>query len=343
MDSKRTRGTGRITLQHVAAEAGVSPITVSRALRGERAVAPELARRVRVAAQRLGYVPDPAARALASRRSNHVAVLIPLLSNQLFVELLEGVQRTLRAAGFQTLIGVTHYDPAEEEQLLGEQLTHRPAGLLVTGFERSEETRRMIADSGVPCVHMMETSRAPEVHCVGFSQQDAGHAVAAHLLEGGARRIAFVGAQLDARVMKRAEGYRRCLRAAGCYDPALEWLHPAPSSIALGAEMLLRVLSSPQPPGAIFFCNDDMAQGALLEAMRRGIRVPDQVAIAGFNDLPGSSHMVPPLTSLRTPRGEVGAAAASMLVALMQGRPVDEACVELPYELVVRGSTATGR
>jgi LacI family gluconate utilization system Gnt-I transcriptional repressor len=339
MNTAKPRGKGRTTLQDVATEAGVSPITVSRALRGERAVAPALVQRVREAAAALGYVPDPAARALASRHSSHVAVLIPLLSNMLFVDLLENVQRTLRPAGFQTLIGVTHYDPREEAQLLREQLAHRPAGLLVTGFERSEETRQLIAASRVPCVHMMETSRAAGVYCVGFSQQDAGHAVAAHLLAGGARRIAFAAAQLDARVMQRAEGYRRCLRAAGCYDPALEWLRPEPSSLALGAEMFDRIMAGAAPPKAIFFCNDDLAQGALLAAMRLGIRVPEQVAIAGFNDLPGSAQMVPPLTSLRTPRGDIGSAAAGMLVELMQGRGVQDSCVELPYELVVRGST----
>jgi LacI family gluconate utilization system Gnt-I transcriptional repressor len=128
----RSRATGRVTLADVASVAGVSPITVSRALRGERAVDPELVVRVKAAANRLGYVPDPAARALASRHSTHVALLIPMLSNALFVDLLEGVQRTLRTAGYQTLIGVTHYDPGEEEQLLREQLLHRPAGLLVT-------------------------------------------------------------------------------------------------------------------------------------------------------------------------------------------------------------------
>src|SRR5258706_2364891 len=122
----RPRATGGVTLTDVAQAAGVSPITVSRALRGERAVDPLLVARVQAAAQRLGYVPDPAARALASRHSSHVALLIPLLSNALFVDLLEAVQRTLRAAGYQTLIGVTHYDPGEEEQLLCEQPLHRP-------------------------------------------------------------------------------------------------------------------------------------------------------------------------------------------------------------------------
>src|SRR5947208_5587079 len=154
----RSRATGRVTLTDVARAAGVSPITVSRALRGERAVAPELVARVRAAAERLGYVPDPAARALASSRSSHVAVLIPLLSNALFVDLLEAVHRTLLPAGFQTLIGVTHYEPVEEEQLLQSYMAHRPAGLLVTGFDRSENARQLIASSGVPCVHLMETT-----------------------------------------------------------------------------------------------------------------------------------------------------------------------------------------
>jgi len=156
----RSRATGRVTLADVAQAAGVSPITVSRALRGERAVDPDLVARVQAAAQRLGYVPDPAARALASRHSTHVALLIPMLSNALFVDVLEAVQRTLRPAGYQTLIGVTHYDAAEEEQLLREQLQHRPAGLMVTGLDRSEATRALIAGSGVPCVHLMETSDA---------------------------------------------------------------------------------------------------------------------------------------------------------------------------------------
>jgi hypothetical protein len=116
---------------------------------------------VKAAAQKLGYVPDPAARALASRRGSHVAVLIPMLSNNLFVDVLEAVQQTLRPLGYQSLIGITHYDAAEEEQLLREQLQHRPAGVLLTGLDRSESTRALLRDSGVPCVHMMETTQGP--------------------------------------------------------------------------------------------------------------------------------------------------------------------------------------
>ncbi|MCW5663528.1 MAG: LacI family DNA-binding transcriptional regulator [Piscinibacter sp.] len=335
----RHRATGRVTLADVAQAAGVSPITVSRALRGERAVDPELVARVQAAAQRLGYVPDPAARALASRHSTHVALLIPMLSNALFVDLLEAVQRTLRPAGYQTLIGVTHYDAAEEEQLLREQLQHRPAGLLVTGFDRSDATRALIAGSGVPCVHLMETSSAAGVYSVGFSQADAGAAMTRHLLARGRRRIAFAAAQLDPRTMQRLEGWRRVMREAGLYAPTLEWLNPAPSSLALGGTMLEQIAGQTPAVDAVFFCNDDLAQGALLAALRLGIRVPERIAVAGFNDLTGSDQMLPPLTTVRTPRAEVGAAAARMLLALMRGEPVPAPVVDLGYELVPRAST----
>ncbi|MEP6791366.1 MAG: LacI family DNA-binding transcriptional regulator, partial [Ramlibacter sp.] len=293
--SARSRATGRVTLADVAQAAGVSPITVSRALRGERAVDPALVARVQAAASKLGYVPDPAARALASSHSSHVAVLIPMLSNALFVDLIEAVLRTLRPAGYQTLIGVTHYDVSEEEQLLREQLLHRPAGLLVTGMDRSESTRALIAQSGVPCVHLMETSRTPGVYSVGLSQSDAGAAMTRHLIERGRRRIAFGAAQLDARTLQRLEGWRRAMKEAGLYDPTLEWLNPAPSSLAQGGRMLEQIIGQNPPIDAVFFCNDDMAQGALLAALRLQIPVPGRIAVAGFNDLTGSDQMLPPL------------------------------------------------
>lgn len=335
----RPRATGRVTLSDVALLAGVSPITVSRALRGERAVAPELVAKVRAAADTLGYVPNPAARALASGQSSHVAVLIPMLSNALFVDLLEALQQSLRHAGFQTLIGITHYDPSEEESLLREQLLHRPAGLVVTGLERHDSTRQLIAQSGVPCVHLM-TADAPEgAHCVGFSQKDAGRDMTLHLLDRGYRRIAFAAAQLDPRTLQRLDGWRSALQDAGLHDEVLEWLNPAPSSLGLGARMFEQIMGQTPPVDAIFFCNDDLAQGALLAAMRMGVAVPERVAIAGFNDLTGSDQMVPPLTTVRTPRAEIGHAAAQMLIALMHGDRIPAPAVNLGYALQVRQST----
>lgn len=329
-------------MSDVAREAGVSTSTASRALRRERAVDPALIARVVAASDKLGYVPDPAARALASRHSDHVGILIPMLSNTLFVDLLDAAQKTLRTAGYQTLIGVTHYDASEEEQLLREQLLHRPAGLLITGLDHSAATQALMTASQVPCVHLMDLPQptATEVpYCVGFRQTEAGAAITRHLLASGRRRIAFAGAQLDPRVMQRLYGWRAALQEAGLYEPTLEWLNPASSSLALGGLMFEQIMGQRQAVDAIFFCNDDLAQGALLAALRMGIEVPAQVAIAGFNDLTGSDQMLPPLTTVRTPRAAIGEAAAQMLLALMRGETPAHPTVDLGFEVVQRQST----
>lgn len=337
--ARSSRASGRITLSDVAQAAGVSPMTVSRALRGERRVDPALVEKIRTAAAQMGYVPDPAARALASQKSAQVLVLVPMLSNTLFVDLIEAVHKVLFSAGYHALIGVTHYDRAEEEQLLRTYLPMRPAGLLLTGFDRSPAARELVQASKVPCVHLMELGGEPGSPSVGFSQAEAGAAITRHLMERGHRRIAFCAGQLDARVMQRAAGYRHALQAAGLHDPALELLWPRPTSMALGAELLDAALRLDPAVDALFFCNDDIAQGALLEALRRGIRVPEQIAIAGFNDLPGSDQMLPPLTTIRTPRGHIGTEGARMLLQLMRGEAVEPPSVDLGYELVVRQSS----
>ncbi|MGB7523941.1 MAG: LacI family DNA-binding transcriptional regulator, partial [Castellaniella sp.] len=319
--------------------AGVSPITASRVVAGKTTVRPELAERVRAAVAQLGYRPDPSARALASAKSRHVVVLIPLLSNTLFTELLEAVQDVMWDAGYPIFVGITQYKPEREAALLDSYLSHRPAGLILTGFDRSEAQRRLIEASDTPCVHVMELSDAPDVHCVGFSQIKAAQAVARHLLDRGRRRIAFVGAQLDPRTLERAEGFRSVLQAAGCHDPRLEILDSRPSSAALGAEAFRRLVETHPDLDAVFFCNDDLAHGGLLEALRLGVPVPDRVSVVGFNDLPGNAQMLPALSSLRTPRREVGDAAARMLLRLMRGEPVDAPAVDLGFELKIRASS----
>jgi len=337
---KKHRASGRVTLSDVARAAGVSPSTVSRALRGERAVDPALIERVKAVSDMLGYVPDPAARALASQRSDHVGMLIPLLSNALFVDLLDAAQTSFRAAGYQTLMGVTHYNPSEEEQLLREQLLHRPAGLLVTGLDHNPATRQLIARSQVPCVHLMDlpASDGDALYCVGFRQTDAGSAMTRHLLASGRRRIAFAAAQLDPRVMQRLYGWRHALHEAGVFDPTLEFLNPAPSSLALGGVMFEQIMQQRPAVDAIFFCNDDLAQGALMAALRMGVSVPQQVAIAGFNDLTGSDQMLPTLTTVRTPRARIGQAAADMLLSLMRGEEPEAPQLDLGFEIVQRQS-----
>ncbi|WP_375738705.1 LacI family DNA-binding transcriptional regulator [Pseudomonas boanensis] len=336
---KNSRTTGRPTLNEVARRAGVSPITASRALRGITTVAEDLAQKVREAARELGYVVNPAARALASAQSQAVVVLVPSLANQLFVDTLEAIHAVLRPKGLEVLIGNFHYSRDEEEDLIRNYLAYQPRGLLLTGFERTESARRMIEASGVPCVYMMDLDSGSGLNCVGFSQLQAGATAAEHLLSRGRRRLAFVGAQLDQRTLLRGEGFRRALQKAGLYDPGLEVLTPRPSSVGLGGELFTQLLTSHPQIDGIFFCNDDLAQGALLEAMRRGVKIPEQVAVLGFNDLPSSAFMVPRLSSIRTPREAIGRRAAEQMLTLIAGKVVEEPVQDMGFELVIRESS----
>lgn len=333
-----SRSTGRPTLNEVAHHAGVSPITASRALRGVSTVAPESVEKVRAAALALGYVANPAARALASSQSQTVVVLVPSLSNQLFIETLEAIQNVLRPRGLDVVIGNYHYSPQEEENLLRNHLVNRPRGLLLTGFDHTPALRQLLAASGVPCVHMMELDAVRGAYCVGFSQVQAGAEAARHLLGRGRKRLAYMAAQLDPRVLQRGEGFRQVLEDNGLYDPSLQVMTPQPSSIGLGGELFMDLMNRHPDVDGIFFCNDDLAQGAALEALRRGIEIPQRVSLIGFNDLPGSAHMVPRLTSIRTPREEVGQRAAQLLLGLIDG-VAQKPQVDLGFELVVRESS----
>lgn len=336
--SKKGRATGRVTLNDVARSAGVSSITASRALRDVSSVDPVLAQRVREAALQLRYTPNLAAQALASARSRSVVVLVPSFTNTVFAELLESLNASMRAQGFHILLGDTHYNHDDEESLLRSYLMHNPCGVIVTGFDRNESTRRLLQHSGIPCVHVMEVSPAPGVYSVGFSQRDSGYAMTRYLLDKGARRIVYAAAQLDTRAMQRGEGYRRAMQDAGCYDAALEFLSPLPTSLGLGTQMFRQIHELHPDADAIFFCNDNLAHGGLLEALRLGVKVPQDIKVVGFNDVDDSRYTVPPLTTVATPRVEVGRRAADMLICLMQGKPVEQACVDLGFQLAVRDS-----
>lgn len=337
MNRTGSRSSGRPTLTEVALQAGVSPITASRVLRGVATVAPELVTRVQEAAARLGYVTNPAARALASAQGHSVVVLVPSLSNHLFIEPLEAIHEVLHPRGLEVLIGNYHYDPAEEEKLIRNYLAYQPRGLLLTGFDRTDAARQLLAASGVPRVHMMELDPAGATPSVGFSQHAAGAAAARHLLAAGRKRLGYVAAQLDPRALARGEGFREVLREAGCYDPDLDVLDPQPSSVGLGARQFRDLLAQRPDVDGLFFCNDDLAQGALFEAQRLGIAIPERISVLGFNDLPGSAHTVPRLSSIQTPRAAVGRQAATLLLGLLDGRS-QATCVDLGFELVSRES-----
>jgi LacI family gluconate utilization system Gnt-I transcriptional repressor len=334
----KSRASGRITLAAVAERAGVATMTASRAISQPDMVSQALRDRVEQAVAELGYVPNRAARALASSKSNVIAVLVPSLSNAVFTEVLAGIQDALDADNYQILIGNTRYSDAEEEKLLGIYLQSNPDGILLSGMSHSARVRQMLTTSQVPIVSMMDMSTDPSQLTVGFSQFQAGHAMTRYLIDKGHKRIGFIGAQLDERTLRRAEGYRKAMQDAGLADPRLEVMVEDPSTIALGAELVGRMLAKAPDCSAIFCCNDDLAHGAIYQCQRRGIAVPQQLAICGFNDLPASAWMNPSVTTIGTPRYRIGFEAATLLRSVIKGQTPEATSIDLGFTLMARES-----
>lgn len=334
----RASSTGRVTLDDIALTVGTSSITVSRAFRKPDLVSEELRTQIYKVANELGYVRNRAASALASSKSMNIAVIVPSFSNSVFVDTINGIEKVLRPKGYQMLLGVSNYSLDEEDVLVRAFMAFDPDGIILTGVNYREGVRRMIERARIPVVHMMEVSNPAGLYCVGFSQEAAGETMTTHLLKQGYKRIAFVASQLDARTLARNRGYRDTLIRAGLYDSRRELLVPEPSSIGLGGILLERMLQQAPDCDAIFFCNDDLAQGALFACQRLGISVPERLAIAGFNDLPASAHIVPSLTTVATPRFEIGLRSTQMLLDLIEGRKPVRPCIDVGFELKARQS-----
>lgn len=340
MPNRRSRPThsGRVTLSQIAARVGTSAITVSRVLNTPHLVSDDLRKRIESVVAELSYLPNRAARALASARSDSIAVLIPSVSNNVFADLLEGVRNVFHTRGYRILIGDTRYCPQEEESVLRAYMGHSPDGVLLASFEQTAATMQMLERNGIPVVHMMDLPATAQ-HAVGLSQFDAGRTMTDHLIERGYQCIGFIGAQVDPRVMQRYAGYAAALDSAGLRCPKAEVFDTMPSSIGLGSTLLVRLLDQKPECDAVFCCNDDIALGVLFECQRRAITVPEQLAVAGFNDLDASAWSCPSLTTVATPRYEIGHTAATMLLQLMKGETPEQNRIDLGFSLVIRESS----
>lgn len=333
------RGGGRPTITDVALKAGVGAITVSRALREPERVSLELRRQIMAAVNELGYVPDRNARALASARADVVGVLVPSLSNNVFVEVVRGIYDGLGHSHLQVQIGNTHYSEDAEEGLLQIFLSQRPSALIVSGIDQSPNARALLEKADCPVVQIMEISPNPVDMMIGFSHFEGGKATTQHLIEMGYRGIAFIGARMDPRSQRRLAGYRAAMEAAGLFDSRLITTTSRPSSVSMGSELFQEALSRAPSLDATFCNNDDIALGALFECHRQGRTVPLEIGIAGFNDLEMMEVAYPSLTSLRTRRYEIGRRSIAMALDAIAGRRPVEPVVDLGFELIVREST----
>ena len=202
-----------LTLRDVSEAAGVSEMTVSRVLRKKGDVSTATREKVLQAARDLGYVPNKIAGALASQRVNLVAVIIPSMSNMVFPEVMSGISAALAETDLQPVVGVTGYDPGQEEKVLYEMLSWRPSGVIIAGLEHTEASKAMMAGAAVPVVEIMDADGDPVDCLVGISHRRAGRMMAEAIVKAGYQTIGFMGTQmpLDHRARKRFEGFTDAL------------------------------------------------------------------------------------------------------------------------------------
>ncbi len=331
-----------ITLSDVGLAAGVSAVTVSRVLRDPALVSPQTRERVERAISKLGFIPNSAAQALASNRTNVIGALIPSVTNNVFSDVLRAMYEAIEGTRYQLQLGNTRYSATEEEKLLRTFLGQRPAGLIVTGIDQSEAARQLLKRAECPVVQIMEMGDDPLDMMIGFSHRDAARTAVEHLIASGYRRVAFLGARMDPRTQRRLQGYREALDAAGHGENKRIVTTPQPSSITLGSQLFADLLARHPDADAVFCNNDDIALGALFEAQRRHISVPRDLGICGFNDLEMMAAACPSLTSVRTHREQMGLRAMQMLIAAIEADEPAPKVVDLGYEVMVRESTKRG-
>jgi LacI family transcriptional regulator, gluconate utilization system Gnt-I transcriptional repressor len=323
-------------LRDVATLAGVAPITASRAVNTPEQVSPDVLKKVQDAIQRTGYVPNRVAGGLASSRSRLIAAVVPSIVVSVFVETIETLNNTLFEAGYQLMLGQTGYSPEREEALLEAIIGRRPDGIFLTGIMQSSKGRTRLLASGIPVVETWDLTPTPIDMLIGFSHSDIGREVANFLMAKGRTRFALVHAG-DERASRRAASFTNTVAKRGCRAVLVDNVG-ASRSLKSGREALSRILSKTPDVDAIFCSSDLLAMGVLTEAMARGIKVPQQLSIVGFGDVPYVADMVPALTTVHINGSDIGRKAAGFLIARAQGLSVEEPIVDVGFAIVQRDS-----
>ncbi len=330
---------GQIRMSDVAQLAGVSPQTVSRALSRPELVTEATRLVVAEAVAKLNYIPDGAARNLASRSSGVVAVIIPMISSSIYAVQVSKIFQTLETRGLSVLIGNSEYSLLREEKLVETFLQRRPDGIILTGLQHTKRTRDLLVRSGVPVVETWDNESEPIDMVVGFSNFAAGEQVGRLFLSRGSKRVAFVGGAFDQdfRAKRRFQGFESALKRGGVAVRARASLS-MPLQRGDGVRGLDIVLGTDPMVDAVFFSADSLALSALLECMRRGVRVPEQLAICGFGDYELSNAVTPALTTVGIPTGQIGEAAANLILSRIEGDSPKMKNIVIDFQLKRRGS-----
>lgn len=316
-------------LQDIADEVGVSKMTVSRVLRGGDGFSSETAERVHEAARVMGYVPNRLAAAFGrSAASTLVGVCVPRLNSGLFGSMLESLNATLTRLGYDMMIGAHDHLPSEEEAWIRALSAWKPAAVVLTGREHTMQTLTLLRDMAIPVLELWDLTTAPIDLSVGFSHFDNGWEMARHIAGSGRQRIGYVGGLAERSSMgrQRYQGFVKGLDEAGLKLVSGEVVDDRPGFYP-GFYATELLLARERQLDAIYFQDDEMAVGGLAYLTKQGIKVPDDIGIAGWGGMEVASILPRRLTTTMVPTTRLGKVAAEALVSRLRVNPIEDVTV----------------
>lgn len=329
-------------MQQIAGLAGVSLATVSRTIHSPHLVKPGTLERVRLVMQKERYVYNVTASDFSKKRSTVIGVIIPTTRGAIFASSTQAIQEKAQESGFSLIMGHTGYDADAESRLLRLFQERRLAGVILTGFSIGQEGLiRELVKSGIPCVVVWEVMRNSNLNFVGFDNFQAALSMTEYLIGLKHERIGLILGPYTrvGRARRRLEGYREALARRGLkYDP--EIVVEKMPTLKDGKEAMLHLLSLPEPPSAVFAASDMLALGAMAGARELGLEIPEEISIAGFDDIDFAAYSYPPLTTVRVPAREMGEMAVSVLIDMIDGKEMKPRRIKLPTKIMIRESCA---
>ena len=339
-DGKTTRANaalGAVTMSTIGRLAGVSQVTVSRALSTPSKVSPQTLERIHEAIRQTGYVPNALAGALASRRSRLITALVPSITNIVYSSLLHGFSQILRNDGYQIMLAECGFDPEEEERLIATMLSRRPDGMLLTGIHHTPASRKMLMGADIPVVEVWDISETPIDVCVGFSHVAAGAAVGEFAgQQGHATALTITAA--DERAHRRRAAFAEAFTRTGGQNVVRVDCAGA-ASLGVGRGAFAQAVADHGFTHGVVFCSSDLlAHGVLIEAQAQGMAVPGQVAVIGFGDQDYAAAVEPALTTVKVDRDELGRVAAAQMQRRILGETLETSVIDLGFSIIRRAS-----
>ncbi|WP_294900287.1 LacI family DNA-binding transcriptional regulator [Tatumella sp. UBA2305] len=322
----------RITLHDIASLAGVTPMTVSRYLRTPEKVTAETSQRIAEIIKELGYQPDQDNAQIASQTTARIGVLIPSFHNQIFPGLLAGIESVISNTTFKTVVVSYDYDAEREEEQIAALLAMQVKGIILSESTHTLRAEKYLKAAAIPVAEVMGNQYQPGRICVGFDNQQAGFDMTRLLLSRGKQNIIYFGSMSDLRDQQRFAGYCAAMQQAG--RPSGQITPNKISSVSMGNGMMTLARQQYPKVDGILCTNDDLAVGVLQECLQSGVKIPQQLSIAGFHGLEIGQVTPLKLASVITPRFEIGKTVAEIMLQKIAGQS-PEIHIDLHYRLSV--------